>query len=690
MSIAIQETRNMSLILESPPYTAVEPVTEDFHGIEVTDPYRWLEDQDSERTRRWIKEQTDYARSYLDAIPGREQVQKRIAELLAVETIDAPFKVGNRYFFLKREARQDQSVICMREGAGGRDQVLVDPATRGTGARMVVRIVSVSPDGKLLAYGVREGGEDYQAVEILDVEDLKVLPDGLPRGFLGSLAFADDSKSYYYVHEVIDAQRRHYRAAYRHVIGTEASQDREIFFAGESPYLRLGMRASDDGRYIAHLVVRSEAKTTIDLYAQDVFSGDPAQLIVAGMEDPFYPLFVGRTLIVLTSWQAPNKRLVAIDLDAPGQANWREVVPESALPIKDFAIRGGRIFVSYVENIATRTDVYDLSGRKADAISYPGPGTARLSHNPVDGDEMFYTFNSFTHPDTVYSCRIETGGQTVWSRRKAAFDRASIEVRQVWYPSKDGALVPMFLVGQQNLQPTGEVPTILTGYGGFGKSVTPQFSAFATFLVERGCLFAVANIRGGSELGETWRLNGKRRKRQNAFDDFIAAAEWLIRAGYTTPEKLAIAGASNGGLLVGAALTQRPDLFRAVVCLGPLLDMLGYHRFDFAKMWIDEYGSSDDPEDFPYLYAYSPYHRVQDGVEYPAVLLVSGDADTRCNPLHARKMTARLQAATASDRPILLEYRALRGHMPVLPLTERIEALTDRLAFICDQLGVAV
>jgi prolyl oligopeptidase len=277
----------MSLVLESPPYTAVEPVTEDFHGIEVTDPYRWLEDQDSERTRRWIKEQTDYARSYLDAIPGRERIQKRIAELLAIETIDAPFKVGNRYFFLKREARQDQSVICMREGAGGRDQVLVDPATRGTGARMSVRIVSVSPDGKLLAYGVRQGGEDYQAVEILDVDGLKVLPDGLPRGFLRSFAFAADSKSYYYVHEVIDAQRRHYRAAYHHVIGTEASQDREIFFAGESPYLRLGMRASDDRRYIAHLVVRSEAKTTIDLYAQDVFSGDPARLIAPGKEYTF-------------------------------------------------------------------------------------------------------------------------------------------------------------------------------------------------------------------------------------------------------------------------------------------------------------------------------------------------------------------------------------------------------------------
>jgi prolyl oligopeptidase len=248
----------------------------------------------------------------------------------------------------------------------------------------------------------------------------------------------------------------------------------------------------------------------------------------------------------------------------------------------------------------------------------------------------------------------------------------------------------MFLVARKGLQKTGSIPTIVTGYGGFRKCVTPQFSAFATFLVERGCLFAVANIRGGSELGEQWHVDGQRHKRQNAFDDFIAAAEWLIQSGYTVPEKLAIAGGSNGGLLVGAAMTQRPDLYKAVVSIGPLMDMLGYHRFDFADLWVDEYGSSDQAEDFPYLYAYSPYHRIEEGIKYPAVLLISGNADTRCNPLHARKMTARLQAATASDRPILIEYRELRGHMPVLPLSERIEALTDRLAFICDQLGVAL
>jgi prolyl oligopeptidase len=277
----------------------------------------------------------------------------------------------------------------------------------------------------------------------------------------------------------------------------------------------------------------------------------------------------------------------------------------------------------------------------------------------------------------------------VWSRKKTAFEPNSKEVTQVWYPSKDGTLIPMFLLGKKGLLKRRNCPVILTAYGGFGKSVTPQFSVFATFLVERGCSFAVANIRGGSELGEQWHEDGKRHNRQNSIDDFIAAAEWLISRGYTSPQKLAIAGGSNGGLLVAAALTQRADLFRAVVCLGPVTDMLAYHRFAFADLWIDEYGTAENSEDFPHLYSYSPYQHVQKGVEYPAVLLVSGDADTRCNPMHARKMTARLQGATASDRPILLGYSPSRGHMPVLPLKDRIEGLTDRLAFLCDQLGFA-
>ena len=555
---------------------------------------------------------------------------------------------------------------------------------------MSVHIVTVSPDGKLLAYGVRHGAEDYQAVEILDVDSLEVFPDGLPRGFLGSFTFAADAGSYYYVHEVIGSLHPHRCAAYQHIIGGDPRDDQELFYAGEYPQVKLGMRFSDDRRYVAYILVRSDTTISIDLYVQDLFENSPAHLIAERMGDTFYPCFVKGELIVLTNIQAPNKKIISINLDTPNRMNWRDVIPESALHIKDFAIRSILIFVSYVENISTRTDIYDLSGRKVGTILYPGSGTASLLPNPGDNDELFYTYNSFVHPDTVFSYRTDTGERKVWSQKKVAFDPTSVEVKQIWYKSKDGTPVPMSLICRKGLTKNKYTPTILTGYGGFGKSVTPQFSAFATFVVEQGCQFAVANIRGGSELGAQWHLDGKRHKRQNAFDDFIAAAEWLIENEFTVPEKLAIAGGSNGGLLVGAALTQRPDLFSAAVCLGPLLDMLRYHRFPITKSWVDEYGSPDDPEDFRHLYAYSPYHRVREGVEYPAVLIASGDADTRCDPMHARKMTAKLQAATASAKPILLEYRALRGHMPVLPLGERIEALTDRLAFICDQLGVAV
>lgn len=679
----------MSTVLSSPPYTTVEPVTEILHGVEVTDPYRWLEDQDSERTRRWLEEQTCYARDVLNSLPGRERVRRRVAELLSVETIGPPYKVGDRYFFLKRDAHQGQPVICMREGANGRDRVLVDPTARGAEGQASVHIVTVSSDGKSLAYGVRHGAEDYQAVEILDVDSLEVLPDGLPRGFLGSFTFAADTKSYYYVHEVIGAPLPHRCAAYQHVIGSDPREDRELFFAGEYPHVKLGMRFSDDRCFVAYVLLRSDTTNTIDLYVQDLSENSPARLIAEGMEEPFYPCFVKDGLLIFTKFQAPNNKIIAINVNSPDRMNWRDAIPESALPIKDFAVRNNLIFVSYVENISTRTDIYDLSGRKIGTIPYPGSGTAKLLQNPVDNDELFYTFNSFVHPDTVFSYRTDTGEQKVWSRKQVAFDPISIEVTQIWYQSKDGTPVPMSLICRKGLTKNKYTPTILTGYGGFGKSVTPQFSAFATFVVEQGCQFAVANIRGGSELGAQWHLDGKRHKRQNAFDDFIAAAEWLIENEFTVPEKLAIAGGSNGGLLIGAALTQRPDLFSAVVCLGPLLDMLRYHRFSVAKSWVDEYGSPDDPEDFPHLYAYSPYHRIREGVEYPAVLIASGNMDTRCDPMHARKMTARLQAATASDKPILLEYRALRGHMPMLPLGERIEALTDRLAFIYDQLAVA-
>jgi prolyl oligopeptidase len=678
----------MSVLLPSPPHTAIEPVREIFHGVTISDPFRWLETQDSERTRSWIEMQTRYARAYLDSISQRPEVRKRVSELLGVEVIGPPYKVGNRYFFQKRSPEAAQPSICMREQNNGKDHVLIDPAMRWSSGQKSVHIVTVSPDGKLLAYGVRHGAEDYQSVEILDIDGLKVLKDTLPRGFLGGFSFAANGRSYYYVNDVIETSVPYRCAAYQHLIGTDRVEDREIFFAGEYPKVKLGLRFSDDRRYVAYILIRSNVTNTIDLYLQDLCKGSSARLIAEGMKDVFYPFFVKGELIVVTSLEAPNRKIIAIPINSTESNSWRTVIPESAQPIKDFTVRSNLIFVSYVDSLSIRTDIFDLVGRKIGTLPVPVKGTVSLIQNPVDSDELFYTFSSFTHPETVFAYETTTGKQELWSTRKVTFDRSSVLIKQICYRSKDGTSVPMSLISRKGLRQTKQTPTILTGYGGFGKSVTPQFSAFATFVVEQGCVFAIANVRGGMELGAAWHLAGKRQKRQNAIDDFISAAEWLIETGITVPEKLAIAGGSNGGLLVGAALTQRPELFRAVICLGPLLDMLNYHRFPLTKGWIDEYGLSDDEEDFQHLLNYSPYQRVREGVEYPAVLLISGDADTRCNPMHARKMTARLQAATASDRPILLDYKPLRGHMPGLPSGERIESLIDRLAFVCDQLGV--
>jgi len=678
----------MSVAIDSPPYTPVESVTEFFHGVEVTDPYRWLEDQYSNRTRQWIQSQTLYARSYLDAIPGRDVIRRRVAEMLAVESCESPAKAANRYFYLTRKAEQSQPCICMREGTDGPERVLVDPTFLGQDDHTSVRIVSVSPNGKLLAYGVRQGGEDHQSVNILDVENVRTLiADGLPRGFLASFVFGADSLRYFYVHEESNAARPYYRAVYEHCVGS-AQEDREIFFAGDSPSIRLGLRSSADGRYLAYFVVRSGTTLTIDLFLQDLTTDRPARLAATGMEEPFSAFFAEQRLIALTSWKAPNGRIVAIDPDAPDMTNWREIISESKLVIKDFVVKGPRVFVSYVENLSTRTDIFDTRGVRLGAIDFPTRGTARLLPNSPDPDELFFTFSSFLQPETIFTYNVTSGEQKVWSQKKVVFDATDVEVNEVRYLSKDKTSVPMLLMARKGVQAFGNVPMLLTAYGGFGKSMTPQFSAFATLLVEHGFVFAVANIRGGAELGRQWHLDGKRHNRQNAFDDFIAAAEWLIHAGYTSPQKLAVAGGSNGGLLVAAVLTQRPELFRAAISVGPMTDMLRYHRLDFSDSWISEFGSADDPQDFPHLFAYSPYQRIRSNVEYPAVLLVSGDADTRCNPMHARKFTARLQAATSSNRPILLGYSQSRGHMPTLPLYERISALTDRLAFVCDQLGM--
>jgi len=674
--------------MEPPPFSPVEPVTEVLHGVTVTDPYRWLEDQESAQTRGWIEAQTKYARAYLDSIPGRDRIRERIRELLDVETYDSVQKVGQRYFFRKRLPGQEQPCIYLREGPDGEDCLRIDPAERGTGQHTAVKPLRVSPDGRLLLYEVKEGGERTGTFELLDIQSRKTLPDVLPRGYLRGFAFAPDSRSFYYVHEAITTKPQR-RAVYHHVLGTRFDDDKQVFFAGDGDKLRLSIAPGKER--LGFLVYRFLDKPYTDFYLWRFGSETAPTLVIENAEYKFGPLLMndGRILAV-TDRDAPNSRIVRLRLRDGLEPEFVDVIPASDAPIRNFAVTESRIFVSYTREIKTPIAAFDLFGKPLGELPIDKSDTVRLTGGTLDEDELFFERESFTHPIQIYRYSSRTGEAKLWAERGLPFDTRAFSYTQVWYTARDSTRIPMFLVGRRDVLEGGQHPAIMTSYGGYGVPMTPQFSVFVAFLLERGCLFALPNIRGGSEFGVGWHDAAKRQNRQVAFDDFLCAAEWLIETGRTEPQKLAIFGGSNSGLLVGAAMTQRPDLFRAVVCIVPMLDMLRYHLFDNAHVWKEEFGAADDPDDFASLLRYSPYHRVQEGMSYPATMIVSGDADQNCNPLHARKMTARLQAANVSEHPMFLDYSRHRGHSPVLPLSERIEALTDRMAFLCDQLQLPV
>jgi prolyl oligopeptidase len=673
-------------LVSAPPFTPIETVTEILHGVSITDPYRWLENQDSTRTRRWIEDQTQYTREYLDHLPGRQAIGERIREFLSVETYDSIQKAGNRYFFRKRLADQEQPCICMREKLDGEDQLLVDPAEHGPGKYTAVKPLRVSPDGRLLLFEVKEGGERTGTFKLLEIENRRTLPDILPRGYLRGFAFAPDGKSVCYVHEPANGKEPYRHAAFHHVLGTEFSKDRELFFAGEGERLRLCLIS--DATRIGFLVYRFSEKARTDFYLQPWESETAPEHILRDANCSFGPLLLRGRILAVTDRNAPNLRIVELRLQPDSEPEWIDLIPESDSRILQWAVAGDQIVILCGKAMDRQIRVFDFAGRKTDEVAVHPEETFRIAAAGPDNDEVFLQRESFTDPVRIVRYSPKRRECSLWAKKSVPAGLPEVGHAQVWYPSKDGTSIPIYLVGRREVLVGGCHPAIMTSYGGYGVSMTPQFSVFVAFLIEKGCLFALPNIRGGSEFGSKWHEAAKRRNRQTAYDDFLSAADWLIQSGRTTASKLAIFGGSNSGLLVGAAMTQRPELFRAVVCMVPMLDMLRYHLFDNAHVWSEEFGTAEDPNDFEALRSYSPYHQVRDGVAYPATMIVSGDADRNCNPLHARKMTARLQAANSSPYPIVLDYSRFRGHSPVLPLSVRIEALTDRMAFLCDQLQV--
>ena len=671
----------------SPPETRRDDVKETIQGTEIADPYRWLEDQSAPDTRAWIDAQNAYTRSTLDGLPGRAALEKRLGELLKVDVIGIPTERRGSYFFSRRRADKDLPILYVRKGLQGKDEVLVDPLPLSADHSTSVGFADISEDGALVAYTVRQGGEDEVTVKLLEVIGRRELPDALPRARYAGIALTADKKAIYYSKQTAEGPR-----VFRHRMGTDPAADEKLFGDGYAPDKIISVGISADGRYLLIVVSHGSAASQTEVYFQDLARGGSITAVVNDVKARFFPSIAGDRMFLHTNWDAANGRVLSVDLASPARTGWKTIVPEGRFAIQDAAIAGDRLYVRYLENVLPKVRIFDAQGKAEGEISFPAIGSVGNVSGEWGKSEAFFAYQSFVVPTTIYRYDTKTGARSVFAKTQVPFDSDRYETVQARYPSKDGTEIPMFLVQRKGLAKDGSNPALLTGYGGFTLSQTPAFSARAALWVERGGVYAVANLRGGSEFGEEWHRAGMLERKQNVFDDFLAAAQWLIGQKYTSPKKLSISGGSNGGLLVGAALTQRPELFGAVVCSYPLLDMVRYHKFLVAGYWVPEYGSSDDAAQFPYLYAYSPYHRVKPGTAYPAVLFITGDADTRVAPLHARKMTALLQADSSDQakRPVLLYYDTKAGHSRGLntPVGKQIEDLTTELTFLFWQLGM--
>lgn len=660
----------------------MEEVTEVLHGVTVKDPYRWLEDQDSPETRAWIDRQNAYSRSVLDTLPGRDRIRARLAGLMKVEAVGIPRERAGRYFFTKRAASQNQAVLMMRKGLTGADEVLIDPTSMSADQTTSVTLHDVSRDGTWIVYGLRQGGQDETPVLIRDVDKRRDLPDRLPSARYSGIALKADKTGFFYGRLDKQGPRVFY-----HALGTSA--EKEIFGRGYGPEYFISVELSSDGRYLLLQAAHGSAAEKVELYFKDAEHDGPITPIVNDIDARFEGLIGGDQCFLYTNWNAPNGKVLVADLKNPDRRNWRELVPESSAIMNSVSLAGGAVAVNYLENVKSKVTIFSSAGKALRDIQFPALGTVTELFGRWNSPEAFYVFTSFVQPPATYRYLVATGKQETWHQPNIPVDPGQFDTRQVWYPSKDNTRIPMFLVHKKGMKLDGNRPVLLTGYGGFSVAETPAWTTRAVIWAEAGGIYALPNLRGGGEFGEKWHRAGMLANKQNVFDDFIAAAEWLIENGYTRPSHLAIAGGSNGGLLAGAAVTQRPELFQAALCAVPLLDMLRFQKFLVARLWVSEYGSAEDPKQFGYIYKYSPYQQVREGVKYPAVLFVTGDSDTRVAPLHARKMTARMQAATGSDRPILLHYDTRAGHSAGLPITKQIADLTDQMSFLMSQTGAA-
>ncbi|MBI5867621.1 MAG: S9 family peptidase [candidate division Zixibacteria bacterium] len=668
----------------APPETKMELVTDTLHGVAIPDSYRWLEDQKSPATRDWLTREMAYTESFYPKFTALDGIKNRLTKLLRIDRVSAPFRCGQRYFFTRRNSDQELWTTWCREGKDGKEQLLLDPHTMSKDFRTSADMMEVSDDGKIMAYTIRQGGQDETAVHFRNIDTGADLPDVFPPNVYFGMSITKDGKGCYYVKRIEGGASR----AYYHEFGQPLETDKYIFGEGYGPEQIVGAGLSEDRRTLMIQVSYGAGGSKSELFIKDATKDGPIVTVVKGVDAIFSGTPIGDKLYIQTNLNAPNWKVMVTDLAKPTQENWRDVVPEAASPIEGLTFVGGKIFVNYLEDVVNKVKIFGPNGEPQGELALPGLGSGGTLSGRWDDQEGYYSFTTFNLPGSIYKYDIASGKSEVWFKPDVPFQGDNFEVKQVWYNSKDGTKVPMFLAYRKGLVLDGNNPTYLTGYGGFNVSSGAYFSSVYAIWMEAGGVVASPALRGGGEFGEKWHKDGMLDKKQNVFDDFIGAAEWLIANKYTNPKRLAIMGGSNGGLLVGAMLTQRPDLFKAIVCWNPLLDMLRYHRLLMGPYWISEYGSADSASQFSYLRAYSPYQNVKKGVKYPSVMFISGDGDTRVDPMHARKMTALMQATVTDDTPILLYYDMKSGHVGTNPLGKTITDNSIQLAYVMWQLGV--
>lgn len=653
------------------------------HDVRVADPYRWLENRQLPQTETWLAEQNRRSEDYFAGLPYFEMLCSRVRKYLDVEGQDQPARIRDRLFYRHRKQGQEQACICVRRVPDGDEQTLVDPGCLG--ARASVTIHSISADGAMLAYELRFAGSDAAAIHIVNVLSGVILADYLPKGYARGFAFTSDNSGFYYCHEIGNASADH--AIRFHRLGASSGDDIDFFSVPRTTQSRLVLIA--DPIHLGGIYTHERPDgLRIDFYLAKHTAPLHWSPISLNKPSPYVPYFSHGRVFVLTEEGAPNRKLVEIFTDGSAQ---KERVPESDSLIHEVLIVENRIYISYLVDRHTKIHAWTLDGVHVGLIDNPVDGSIAVLSHPRSETSFFYSFESFIQPTRLFEYRADP------DRSHVALDTSpatgplfDCDTREVTYRSNDGTAIPMLLMMRADLDLSQLNPVLLTSYGGFGVSATPRFSVMIAILLELGVIAAMPSIRGGSEFGKTWHEAARGKNRQTSFDDFIRAAECLVAEGWTRPEELALYGASNSGLLVAVAMTQRPDLFHTVVCMGPLLDMVRYEQFDRAHRWRKEYGSVDNPDDFKALLGYSPYHHVQAGINYPSVLFVSGDSDDLCSPMHVRKMAALLQDREAQTSPIIVDYAQERGHRPGLPMTARIDAIARRTAFLVKELGLRI